>query len=160
MEREKLFKEIIEEIDLAYDLMYEYDSLLHQYGDHILYQEESHLIQCIGRTPGITNNELAKELKKTKSACSQMVKKLIEKNWVIRKKNENNNREYYLFLTEEGHKIFMDHEEFDRTCLEYKYRRLEQFSEEELKAYLKVQKVINYTFQEDVEKSYDYFNNK
>lgn len=160
MERKNLFKEIIEEIDLAYDLMNEYDSLLHQYGDHILYQEESHLIQCIGRKPGITNNELTKELKKTKSACSQMVKKLIGKNWVIRERNVNNNREYYLFLTEEGQIIFEDHEEFDKTCLEYKYRRLEQFSEKELEAYLKVQKVINDTFQEDVEKSYDYFKNK
>lgn len=67
------------ELKLTNQLMNEYDSLPHDYGNAVLYQSEAHLIQCIGQNDGITVTEASKLLKKTKSACSQMVKKLVGK---------------------------------------------------------------------------------
>lgn len=87
------------EMDRAYDLMKEYDSLPHHYGDYVLYQAESHMIEHIGMNEGVTITKLAEELGKTRSACCQMVRKLRNKKWVEQIRNERNNREYNLYLT-------------------------------------------------------------
>ena len=81
-QREALLGQIWAAQDEAYDLMYEYDSLPHRYGAHILYQSEAHIIDLIGEHPEITVTELAAILKKTPSACSQSVRKLRAKGWV------------------------------------------------------------------------------
>lgn len=63
-QREALLGQIWAAQDEAYDLMYEYDSLPHRYGAHILYQSEAHIIDLIGEHPEITVTELAAILKK------------------------------------------------------------------------------------------------
>ena len=50
-QREALLGQIWAAQDEAYDLMYEYDSLPHRYGAHILYQSEAHIIDLIGEHP-------------------------------------------------------------------------------------------------------------
>ena len=60
----KLFCEIMQEMDTAYDLMVEYDSLPHKYGQNILYQAESHMIGYIGEHEGVTITELSNVFKK------------------------------------------------------------------------------------------------
>ena len=42
-ERAKLLDELLNQIDRAYDLMEEYDSISRKYGEVILYQVEAHL---------------------------------------------------------------------------------------------------------------------
>ncbi len=155
--RYELFLSIMDEMDRAYDLMEEYDSLPHQYGDYTLYQAESHMIESIGRNAGITITRLAEKSGKTRSACCQMVKKLRDKKWVEQRRNEKNNREYNLYLTEEGMKIYKNHAEFDLRCYNRNFEGLEPFRYEELKKYLEIQKKINESFQKDVEESYQYF---
>ena len=91
-QREALLRQIWAAQDEAYDLMYEYDSLPHQYGANTLYQSEAQIIDHIGEQPGITVTELAAILKKTPSACSQLVRKLRAKGWVTQVRNEANNR--------------------------------------------------------------------
>ena len=152
-----LFCRIMEELDKTYDLMTLYDSLPHQYGDYNLYQVESHIIECIGNNEGVTISILAEKFGKTKSACSQMVKKLRDKNWVIQVRNEKNNREYKLYLTEEGKKIFKNHAEFDQRCYIRNFKGLKEFSYEELNTYLRIQKKMNQSFELDVEESHEYF---
>ena len=73
-----LYCDMMTELKLTNQLMNEYDSLPHDYGNAVLYQSEAHLIQCIGQNDGITVTEASKLLKKTKSACSQLVKKLVD----------------------------------------------------------------------------------
>ena len=100
-QREALLGQIWAAQDEAYDLMYEYDSLPHRYGAHILYQSEAHIIDLIGEHPEITVTELAAILKKTPSACSQIVRKLRAKGWVEQVRNAENNRIYNLYCDRE-----------------------------------------------------------
>lgn len=79
--REELLRQLWTAQDEAYDLMCEYDSLPHHYGENILYQAEGHIIDLIAAYPGITITDLGNILKKTPSACSQIVRKLKEKGW-------------------------------------------------------------------------------
>ena len=101
-QREALLRQIWAAQDEAYDLMYEYDSLPHQYGENTLYQSEAQIIDLIGEHPEITVTELAAILKKTPSACSQIVRKLRAKGWVEQVRNAENNRIFNLYLTDSG----------------------------------------------------------
>ena len=67
-QREALLGQIWAAQDEAYDLMYEYDSLPHRYGAHILYQSEAHIIDLIGEHPEITVTELAESGKQVYQA--------------------------------------------------------------------------------------------
>ena len=153
----EVFCSIMNEMDRAYDLMKEYDSLPHHYGDYVLYQAESHMIEHIGMNEGVTITKLAEELGKTRSACCQMVRKLRNKKWVEQIRNERNNREYNLYLTGGGKRIFKNHAEFDFRCYKRNFEGLAQFGYEDLEKYLEIQKKINKSFQKDVEESEKYF---
>lgn len=148
-----IFNKLIAAFDVGCDLVEEYDSLQHQYGDFVLYQAESHTIQLIGNFPGITVTALAQKMKKTPSACSQLVRRLRAKNWVIQKRNDKNNREYNLELTETGWDVFKKHDDFDKKCLGRTYSNLEEFTDEQLETYIQIQQRLNEAFQRDVEDS-------
>ena len=151
--REAYLNKIWETQDEAYDLMCEYDSLPHFYGENILYQAEGHIIDLIAMRPGITVTDLANILKKTTSNCSQIVRKLRAKGWVEQTRNEGNNRIYNLNLTEGGQHVFRDHVAFSRRCQERLFQMLELFSDEELNTFIRVQKQINEAYREDVRES-------
>ena len=143
-QREALLGQIWAAQDEAYDLMYEYDSLPHRYGAHILYQSEAHIIDLIGEHPEITVTELAAILKKTPSACSQIVRKLRAKGWVEQVRNAENNRIYNLYTA------------FNQSCQEATFQLLSNFSPEELEHHLMVQRKLNEAYQDDVRRSRDY----
>ena len=56
--RYRLFLELLDSLDLACQLMEEYDSFPHRYGGEVLYQAESHTIQLIGRNRHHGNGSL------------------------------------------------------------------------------------------------------
>lgn len=152
-EKYKLFQQLIEVFDEGCDLVEAYDSLLHDYNGVILFQAESQVIKIIGDHEGITGSEIAHMLKKTASACSQLIRKLRKKEWVCQCRNETNNREYNLYLTEEGKKIYSKHRDFEEQCYKRTFESLSDFTEEEMKIYIAIQNYMNKTFQMDVEES-------
>lgn len=65
MNRTEIFNKIWNEQDRAYELMFEYDSMPHKYGENIvLYQAEGELVDEVALHPDITVTELASILKK------------------------------------------------------------------------------------------------
>lgn len=157
MNREDILRQIWESQDEAYLLMTEYDSLPHHYGTTTLYQAEAYIINWIGRVPGITTTALAKELKKTPSACSQIVRKLIMKNLVTQERNAENKRLYNLRLTADGEKVYQDHASFNEYCQSITFDMLAEFTEAELNTCLRVQQRINEAYHGDVERSRKHF---
>lgn len=149
--RYKLFLDMINEIDEASSLIEEYDSQLHDYNGVILYQAESQFIKLIGNNPGISAAECARIFNKTVSACSQLVKKLKKKGWITQERNEQNNRVYNLYLTEEGKVIYQNHKQFEEKCYKRTYELLNECTEEEFRTFIKVQQLINTGFRQDVE---------
>lgn len=151
--RDEILRQVWEAQDEAYDLMSEYDSLPHRYGEDLLYQTEGQMIDLIAAQPGITATDLAGILNKTVSACSQMIRKLRAKGWVKQIRNEANNRLYNLWLTEEGEKVYQAHSHFEGECQTRTFHLLDAFSEKELAIHLAVQKQLNAAYQEDVRQS-------
>lgn len=156
-DRDKLFAQLWEAQDEAYDLMYEYDTLPHHYGENIMYQAEGHIIDLIAAYPGITITDLSNILKKTASACSQIVRKLKEKGWVEQSRNRDNNRQYNLYLTAAGERVYADHMAFTQFCQAETLKLLEEFTDRELEAHLKVQRRLNQAYQADVRRSRERF---
>lgn len=148
-----LFCQMMDELDAGVSLINEYDSLLHDYGGVIMFQAESQLIKSIGEHPGITASELAKFFGKTASACSQLIRKLKHKGWVIQERNENNSREYNLTLTAEGKEIYERHQKFENFCYQRAFDTLSDVSTEEIESYIKIQKHLNTAFALDVSES-------
>lgn len=153
LQRDELLQQIWAAQDEAYDLMYEYDSIPHQYGENVLYQSEAHIIDLVGEYPEITVTELAAILKKTPSACSQIVRKLRAKGWVNQVRNEENNRVYNLSLSESGQVIYQEHTAFNRHCQSSTFRLLDTFSIQELECHLRIQQKLNEAYQNDVQNS-------
>nr|WP_125140972.1 MarR family transcriptional regulator [Clostridium transplantifaecale] len=152
-ERCKIYHEMIDELDESYRLMHEYDSMIHDYGTAVLYQAESKIIHLVGEKPGVTAVELSAILKKTPSACSQILRKLRRKGWIEQTRNADNNREYNLNLTPEGWAIYEGHNQFEQRCYKRTYHNLGSFSDEQLMIYVEIQKKLNETFIQDVEES-------
>jgi DNA-binding MarR family transcriptional regulator len=152
-DRKKLLEQLWDAQDEAYGLMTEYDSLPHHYGEAVLYQAEAYIINLIGQHPDITITALGNILKKTPSACSQIVKKLREKGWVEQIRNQDNNRQYNLRLTESGQKVYQDHVDFNRECQKVTFEMLSAFSDEELKQHIAIQRCINQAYLGDVRRS-------
>lgn len=147
----ELFLDMLEELDKGVNLIEEYDSQLHDYNGVILYQAESQLIKMIGNMPGISAAECARKLNKTLSACSQLIKKLKKKGWIEQVRNELNNRVYNLYLSEEGKIIFENHSRFEEKCYKRTFTLLKDCTAEDMQAYIRVQKLLNLGFQDDVE---------
>lgn len=158
MNRTEIFNKIWNEQDRAYELMFEYDSMPHKYGENIvLYQAEGELVDEVALHPGITVTELASILKKTPSACSQLVRKLKAKGILEQIRNSRNNREYYLELTPFGQKVYESHVIFTEACRDKMKKMLEKYSDEELLTALCVQQTVNEAYQDDVAIAQQYF---
>lgn len=160
MGRKELLQQIWNAQDEAYSLMEEYDSLPHHYGSDTLYQAEAYIVNLVGRLPDITTTELAEQLNKTPSACSQSVKKLIAKGLIEQARNAENKRLYNLRLTLAGERVYQDHIEFNQWCQKITFDMLSDFSEEELRAHLRVQQRINEAYQGDVQRSKQRYGSK
>lgn len=152
-ERYALLCRLIESFDQGWKYVYDYNNLLHDYNGVVLYQAESQFIHMIGDKPGITITELSSLFDKTKSACSQLMRRMKDKGWLIQTRNATNNREYNLYLTDKGLEIYRKHEEFEETCYRRTARMLSQFSLDELEVYVNIQKQMNEAFRMDVEES-------
>ena len=155
--REELLAQIWDAQDEAYDLMAEYDSLPHHYGADVLYQAEAYIVNRIGQTLDITITELAEVLKKTPSACSQIVRKLVDKGFVMQTRNAQNKRIYNLRLTADGERVYQDHISFNKNCQRITFDMLAEFRDEELETCLRVQRRINEAYRGDVQRSKEYF---
>ncbi|WP_323702791.1 MarR family winged helix-turn-helix transcriptional regulator [Mammaliicoccus sp. Dog046] len=59
----------------------------------------------IGRNKGITGNYLCKYLKIDKGYLSRILSKLINNQLIYKEKNEDDNRVYHLFLTDDGEEL-------------------------------------------------------
>jgi DNA-binding MarR family transcriptional regulator len=107
--------------------------------------KEVHTIETIGIHKSINIKEVGDYFGVTKSAASQMVKKLTQKGFVKKVNPPDNNKELQLTLTELGKRAFCVHEKFHAVHVNDMLEKLNKFSDEEIAATAKVLKVIEDT---------------
>lgn len=138
----------VEEISM---IMREYDARQHIYAKNKLYQAEAHMLEQIGNCPGINASQLAVIFSKSVSACSQIIKKLLQKGFIVQNHMQGNARVHKLYLTETGKKIYNDHRRLEDRCFRRDIKELEDIPVQEIESFLKICGILNKCFQLDLE---------
>ena len=89
---------------------------------------EAHTVEAVGELEPVSITQLAVHLGITKSAASQMVAKLLERDFVVKKQANHSNKELELFLTPLGREVFLAHERFHGKDMADPVARLSSFS--------------------------------
>ncbi|WP_053376005.1 MarR family transcriptional regulator [Paenibacillus sp. FJAT-27812] len=92
-----------------------------------------HMIDCIGRHEPINNSGIAEAMNLSKASITKIGNKLLEEGFVKRTQMNDNKKESYFRLSQQGKKIFDLHERLHELEAERFYRFLDKYSEVELK---------------------------
>lgn len=106
----------------------------HDYGTGKKYTPiEVHTTSYIGDHPGCTITEIAQNWQKTKSAVSQVVKKLKQEELVRSQVNPKDEKQVMLYLTPEGKLLDARHRAFDEESWKKALKELKKnYSDEEI----------------------------
>ena len=99
---------------------------------------EVHLIVVIGKNQPLNLVKLSELLKVSRSAITQSVRRLIQKNLVFFDFDSNNGKNKYLRLSEKGIEVFKIHKEQQAYIEESVFSVLNNYSEEELQTVVKL----------------------
>ena len=99
---------------------------------------EVHLIVVIGKNQPLNLVKLSELLKISRSAITQSVRRLIQKNLVVFDFAPNNGKNKYLRLSEKGIEVFKIHKEQQAYIEESVFSVLNNYSEEELQTVVKL----------------------
>lgn len=98
----------------------------------LLYPSEIHTIEAIGKNAGINVTDLAALQGVTKGAVSQVIRKLVDKEMVVRMKDERSEREVLLLLSPTGKVAYEAHQKFHSRINPHLVELIEQADEEKL----------------------------
>lgn len=105
---------------------------------------EAHILTQISDHKGLTVTELSKKWKRTTSAISQTVKKLIEFDLVYRQNSKANRKIFHLYPTKLGEELSFYHKRYDNIdIVKTKKKLLENVEIEDLISFNKVCKLYN-----------------
>ena len=87
---------------------------------------DMHIIEAIGVSGKTTMSVVAKKMKITAGSLTTAVNGLVNKNYVMRARGEEDRRVVYIWLTEKGEKAYYHHEEFHREMTNAVLNRLDE----------------------------------
>ncbi len=99
-----LFSKVVYKFNKLQEVPFSFDE------NEKLYLAEIHIIQAIGRKEEETVTGLSSSFGITKGAISQIVGKLTQKGYLIKKRNPTNGKVVFLSLSEKGLITFQKHE--------------------------------------------------
>ncbi len=94
----------------------------------LLYYTEIHTLVVIAKRPGINLTQLSKSLGVSKSAASKFVKKLLHKDYLVKSKAVDNQREVLFNLTPKGICAYQGHELFSEKKFDDVYKLIKKYS--------------------------------
>lgn len=111
------YQKLSKRADMLYDFVNRYHNYMygsHHYGaEQKFNMMEIHTLTYIEDHPGVTITELAKNWRKTKSALSQAVKKLVDNGYVEKRHGEKNSKSILLYVTPKGKDLSYVHKAYD-----------------------------------------------
>jgi DNA-binding MarR family transcriptional regulator len=99
--------------------------------DDLLYSSEIHMIDVIGRQPGICVTGIAQKLDITKGAVPKIIRKLLKKNMIYRYQAPLNKKMVLFKLTDKGEIAFQAHVEFHEELDQSIIRKFDVMPEKE-----------------------------
>ena len=109
---------------------------------------EVHLIVVIGKNQPLNLVKLSELLDVSRSAITQSVRRLIQKNLVVFDFEPNNGKNKYLRLSEKGIEVFKIHKEQQAYIEKAIFSVLRNYSEEDLQMVMKLMDDVEQVWQE------------
>lgn len=136
----KKYKELSKIIDPMYNFILEFSNYFNIRRSYTIGPEltmiEVHILTQICDNPGITVTELANNWKRTTSAISQTVRKLMKQDLVFRENSKENGKIFHLYTSDFGNKLVSSHKKYDNiNILKSRKKLLEKFTVDELVAF-------------------------
>nr|MBP3598808.1 MarR family transcriptional regulator [Eubacterium sp.] len=116
--------------------------------EDLLYSAEVHMIEIIGSEERITTTKLAEILGITKGAVSQITRKLLMKDMILKEASKEKNNEVLISLTEKGRTVFLYHRNMHNEMFNKLNMILDELPEESKKAMKRMIRVIEESFDE------------
>ena len=133
MEYSKAFDELIENFYEIEEIVSALERDPKTYNtDQLLFFTEAHTLKKVAENEGISQNELARMMYRTKGTTSVIINKLVSKGLIDKRPGKGDMRRNELFLTEKGWSVNKYHREYDAVKLEQWCRGV-SLTEEELK---------------------------
>lgn len=147
--KKNIYIDIMDKIVDISNILELYSMRKRSYGDDgkSYYKNEMHILEIIIENPSFSPSDIAKKLFKTRSSVSQMLKRLVEKELIYSITNENDQRSLTYIPTENGKKLYFAHKNFDKNMAELLKNEFKDYSDEDLKLFVKMLKSF-YKFQE------------
>ncbi len=98
----------------------------------LLYSTEIHCIDIIYKNNEINLTQLSQKLGVSKSAVSKFVKKILSRNYIIKTKPIDNQKEVVFSVTEKGKVAALEHKKFTQEKFDKMYASLEKESAENI----------------------------
>lgn len=114
----------------------------------LLHCSEIHTLMGIGMHKDITATELAGFLGISKSAISQMITRLVEKDLVEKHQNPENGKEMFLRLSAKGMVAYLGHEQYHAKIYTRMNEKLGPMSDEQFRFLLKILHAVEETIDE------------
>lgn len=108
---------------------------------------ELHIVECIGNQEKMTSKEIGEELRITKGAVSQQLKKLIKSQVVEKEVSLTDKRVSFIKLTEKGELFYQKHQEIK---LYFEQNLAKELNEEEMIGFIKGISLLNNNLEEMV----------
>lgn len=110
----------------------EFESVPRDFGTgDLLFSSEIHTLQAIGKNPEINLTDLSILLDISKSGTSKFIRKLLEKDLIVKGRPLNNKKEVIYTLTEKGRIAYQSHEAFDKKMFGTIHDILSELTDEE-----------------------------
>lgn len=130
-------------LDIVIDLYNQFSKIHNQFalikrksviidGDLSVYPAEMQVLSLIYSSPLYTSTEISKKLYITKSATSQIIKKLVLKKYLSKYRVEDNERVVHFKLSERGKSLVENFMNSDASSLNILASDMDGFSEQEL----------------------------
>lgn len=101
--------------------------------DQELFVAEIHLIDFVGSNGDCCISDIAKSIRVTKGAVSQMVKKLEKKGYLVKREDSQNKAKVVVRLTPKGGKAFAEHRQYHRELDEKVAAVVEKYDQQQKK---------------------------
>lgn len=102
------FKRLIHSLTAGNNLPSDYTGVL-------LFRAEVHILEIIGKNPGITSSAITSKMNVTKGAVSQITAKLFSKNLIKKSPSCHDAKTLELTLTDKGKEVFALHKKKENT---------------------------------------------
>jgi len=111
-------------------------------GEHTLYRAEVHILEIVGRQPGLTATDIVRHMEVTKGAVSQIITKLKGKGLLRQEVEAANLKVRRLYVSEVGQEVLLAHNKAEEDIVRLVLEELRDCDAKDVASFARVVKAV------------------